>query len=45
LGFFFLMMGLMFFCFGIIIDLLIKIHLNTSPNEKRYNVREVIENK
>jgi glycosyltransferase involved in cell wall biosynthesis len=43
LGFFFLMIGIMFFSFGIIIDLLIKIHLNNSPIEKRYYIREVLE--
>ncbi len=45
LGFFFLIMALMFFSFGIIIDLLLKIHLNNSPYEKRYYIREVIEGK
>ncbi|MEK6873960.1 MAG: glycosyltransferase family 2 protein [Nanoarchaeota archaeon] len=44
LGFFFMLMGIMFFSFGIIIDLLIKIHLNNSPYEKRYYIRDVIEN-
>lgn len=34
--------GIMLFSFGIIIDLLIRIQLNTSKNEKRYRVREVI---
>ncbi len=36
--------GILFFSFGIIIDLLIRIHLNNSPFEKRYYVRRVIEN-
>lgn len=44
LGFFFLIMSLMFFSFGIIIDLLLKIHLNNSPYEKRYYTREIKEN-
>jgi len=44
LGFFFLIMGGMAFAFGIITDLLIKIHLNNSPFEKRYYVREIIHN-
>ncbi len=39
---FLFMAGIMFFSFGIIIDLLIRIHLNNSPVEKRYTVREVI---
>jgi len=41
LGFFFMLMGIMFFSFGIIIDLLIKIQLNNSPYEKRYYVRSI----
>ena len=40
---FFILTGILFFIFGIIADLLIKIHLNNSPHEKRYYVREVIE--
>ena len=43
LGFFLSIMGILFFSFGIIIDLLIKIHLNNSPIERRYYVREIIE--
>lgn len=42
---FFLLASIMFFSFGIIIDLLIRIHLNNSPHERRYYIREVIENK
>ncbi|HLD54997.1 MAG TPA: glycosyltransferase family 2 protein [Candidatus Nanoarchaeia archaeon] len=42
LGFFMMVMGIMFFSFGMIIDLLIKIQLKTSPNEKRYHIREII---
>ncbi len=42
LGFFFIMMAVMFMCFGIIIDLLIKIQLQTSSHEKRYYVRKII---
>ena len=42
LGFFFILGGLIAFSFGIVIDLLMKIHLNTSPYEKRYNVRDVL---
>ncbi len=42
LAFFFLLAGIMFFCFGVIIDLLIRIQLTTSPHEKRYYVREII---
>jgi hypothetical protein len=48
-GWFFLGISLMlasilFFSFGIIIDLLIRIHLHTSHTEHRYYVRETIEN-
>lgn len=42
LGFFLIGGGFMAFSFGIIIDLLMKIHLNSSPHEKRYYVRETI---
>jgi hypothetical protein len=44
LGSFALLGSLIMFTFGVVIDLLIKIHLNNSPVEKRYYVREVIEN-
>lgn len=43
LGAFSLLGSLMLFSFGVVIDLLMKIHLNNSPYEKRYYVREVIE--
>jgi len=43
LGFFLMTGGLIAFSFGIAIDLLMKIHLNNSPNEKRYYVREIVE--
>lgn len=39
LGSFSLLTALMLFSFGIVIDLLIKIHLNNSPHEKRYYIR------
>lgn len=42
LGFFFIIISILLFSFGIIIDLLIRIHLNTSPYEKRYYVKDVI---
>ena len=42
LGFFFMIGGLIAFSFGIVIDLLMKIHLNNSPYEKRYYVRDVL---
>jgi glycosyltransferase involved in cell wall biosynthesis len=42
LGFFLIIAGILLFSFGIVIDLLMKIHHNTSPVEKRYNVREVL---
>ena len=41
LGFFFMIGGLIAFSFGIVIDLLMKIHLNNSPHEKRYYIREI----
>ena len=42
-SFYLFLASIMFFSFGIIIDLLIRIHLNSSPYEKRYNIREIIE--
>jgi len=42
LGIFFVLAGIMSFSFGIIIDLLIRIYLNTSPHDKRYYVREIL---
>jgi len=42
LGFFLIITGILLFSFGIVIDLLMKIHYNTSPVEKRYNVRDVV---
>lgn len=39
--FFLLLAAIMFFSFGIIIDLLIRQHLNSSPYEKRYYIRSV----
>lgn len=39
LTFFFALAGIMLLSFGIIIDLLIRIYHNTSPQEKRYYVR------
>jgi glycosyltransferase involved in cell wall biosynthesis len=41
LTFFFLIMSLMFFSFGLVIDLLMRIYHNTSPHEKRYHIRSV----
>jgi len=41
-AFFFLLASVIFFSFGIVIDLLIRIQLTMSPHEKRYYVREVI---
>lgn len=40
--FFFLLAGVMFFSFGIVIDLLIRVLYATSAHEHRYYVREVI---
>ncbi len=42
LTFFLIITGVIFFSFGIVIDLLMKIHLNSSPYEKRYYIREVL---
>ncbi|MFA5856411.1 MAG: glycosyltransferase family 2 protein [Candidatus Pacearchaeota archaeon] len=43
IGFFLIISGIILFSFGIVIDLLMKIHLNTSPFEKRYTIRDIIE--
>jgi len=43
LGFFLMIMGIMFFSFGIMLDMIIKNYLSTSPYEKRYYIREIIE--
>jgi glycosyltransferase involved in cell wall biosynthesis len=40
ISFFFLLAGILFFSFGMIIDLLLRIHLNNSPFEKRYSIRK-----
>lgn len=41
-SFLFFLTAILFFCFGIVIDLLIRIHLNVSPYEKRYYVRSIL---
>ncbi|MEM4625684.1 MAG: glycosyltransferase family 2 protein [Candidatus Pacearchaeota archaeon] len=41
LSFFLILMGIIFFSFGIVIDLILKIHLNSSPYEKRYYIRNI----
>ena len=41
MAFFFGIAAIMFFGFGIIIDLLIRVHLNNSPVERRYYVRGI----
>lgn len=43
LGSLLIIAGILLFSFGIVIDLLIKIHLNSSPFEKRYYLREILE--
>lgn len=43
LGAFFILAGIMLFSFGIITDLLIRTQMASSPHEKRYYIREVIE--
>jgi glycosyltransferase involved in cell wall biosynthesis len=40
---FFMLAGIIFFSFGVALDLMIKIYLNTSPTEKRYYIRETLE--
>jgi glycosyltransferase involved in cell wall biosynthesis len=40
--FFFLLGGIIFFSFGIVIDLLMQIRFNTSKSEHRYYIRETI---
>jgi len=45
LAFFFILSGIILFSFGIVVDLLIRIHLNNSPNEKRYYIRRTIKTK
>jgi len=42
ISFLFFISSILFFCFGIVVDLLIRIHLNVSPYEKRYYVRGII---
>lgn len=44
LGSFSILTSIILFSFGLVIDLLLKIHLNNSPFEKRYYVRSVREN-
>ncbi len=41
-GFFCILIGVVFFSFGIVLDLLIKIQLTMSPHEKRYYIRRII---
>lgn len=43
LTFFFFITAIMLFSFGILIDLAMRIYLNTSGNERRYHIREVIQ--
>lgn len=45
LGIFFILASILFFTSGIIIDLLIKAQINSSSYEKRYYIREVIDDK
>ncbi len=44
LAIFFILGSVMLFSLGILMDLLIKVYLNTSPSEKRYYIREILEN-
>jgi glycosyltransferase involved in cell wall biosynthesis len=41
LTFFFLLMAIMLFSFGVVIDLLLRIYYHSAPKQKRYSVREV----
>jgi len=41
---FLVLCGIILFSFGVVIDLLIRQHLNSSPYEKRYYIKEVIKN-
>ncbi len=41
IGFFCLLAGIIFFSFGIVLDLLIKVQLTASPYEKRYYIRRI----
>jgi glycosyltransferase involved in cell wall biosynthesis len=42
LGFFFIIIGMFLFGFGMAINILLEIKLNSSPHEKRYYIREII---
>jgi glycosyltransferase involved in cell wall biosynthesis len=42
LGFFFVIIGMFLFGFGIVLNILLEIKLNNSPYEKRYYIREII---
>jgi glycosyltransferase involved in cell wall biosynthesis len=41
LGFFLILIGIIFFSFGVVIDLAIKTQFNSSPYEKRYYIRDI----
>jgi MFS-type transporter involved in bile tolerance (Atg22 family) len=43
LGFFFIIMGVQFFISGVTLDLMLRNFFNSSPFEKRYYIRDVIE--
>lgn len=45
IGFFAVLIGVVFFSFGIVLDLLIKVQLTASPYENRYYIRRVIKTK
>lgn len=45
LGYFTMVISIILFSFGIVIDLLMKIHLNSSSYEKRYYIRSVNDSK
>ena len=42
LGFFLMIIGVLFFCFGMLTDMMIRTNFNTSNIEKRYYIREVL---
>ena len=43
IGFFLVIIGVIFFCFGMLMDLTIRTNFNTSKVEKRYYIRNIME--
>jgi glycosyltransferase involved in cell wall biosynthesis len=44
IGFFLLILGVLLFCFGVLMDLTMRTHMNTSRYEHRYYIREIVKN-